>query len=99
MQDRRAEVLVVSIIFFVIATLFVALRFISRIFVVRKVGLHDHLMSLAWIIDFGFSFALFYATHKGLGLHDHDIEIHDRASLTKADYAFTVLYVSLYVDW
>ena len=99
MQDRRAEVLVVSIIFFVIATLFVALRFISRIFVVRKVGLHDHLMSLAWVIDFGFSFSLFYATHKGLGLHDHDIEIHDRASLTKADYAFTVLYVSLYVDW
>lgn len=99
MQDRRAEVLVVSIIFFVIATLFVALRFISRIFVVRKVGLHDHLMSLAWIIDFGFSFSLFYATHKGLGLHDLDIEIHDRAGLTKADYAFTVLYVSLYVDW
>ena len=94
MQDRRAEVLVVSIIFFVIATVFVALRFISRIFVVRKVGLHDHLMSLAWVIDFGFSFSLFYATHKGLGLHDYDIEIHDRTGLTKANYAFTVLYVS-----
>lgn len=94
MQDHRADVLVVSIIFFVIATVFVALRFVSRIFVVRKVGLHDHLMSLAWVIDFGFSFSLFYATHKGLGLHDYDIEVHDRAGLNKANYAFTVLYVS-----
>lgn len=94
MQDHRAEVLVVSIIFFVIATFFVALRFVSRIFVVRKVGLHDHLMSLAWVIDFGFSFSVFYATHKGLGLHDYDIEVHDRAGLNKSNYSFTVLYVS-----
>lgn len=45
-------------------------------------------------IDFGFSFSLFYATHKGLGLHDYDINPHDRASLNQANYVFTVLYVS-----
>lgn len=49
MADRRPEVLVVSIIFFALATVFVALRFVSRIFVVRRVGLHDYLMLLAWV--------------------------------------------------
>lgn len=49
---------------------------------------------MSQFIDFGFSFLLFYATHKGLGLHDYDINLHDRASLNQANYAFTVLYVS-----
>ncbi|ODM22348.1 hypothetical protein SI65_03194 [Aspergillus cristatus] len=92
MDDRRPEVLVVSIIFFVIATVFVVFRFVSRIFVVRKVGIHDHFMLLAWFIDFGFSFSLFYATHKGLGLHDYEINPGDRGSLNQANYVFTVLY-------
>ncbi|KAF7114373.1 hypothetical protein CNMCM5793_008325 [Aspergillus hiratsukae] len=92
MADRRPEVLVVSIIFFALATVFVALRFVSRIFVVRRVGLHDYLMLLAWLIDFGFSFSLFYATSKGLGLHEYDIPISNRPGLNRADYAFTVLY-------
>ncbi|KAE8323319.1 major facilitator superfamily domain-containing protein [Aspergillus sergii] len=92
MEDRRPEVLVVSIVFFVIASVFVALRFVSRVFIVKKVGLHDYLMLLAWVIDFGFSFSLFYATRKGLGLHDNDIALSDRYSLNRANYAFTVLY-------
>ncbi|KAL4784350.1 major facilitator superfamily domain-containing protein [Aspergillus varians] len=92
MEDHRPEVLVVSIVFFVLATVFVALRFVSRIFIVRKVALHDYLMLLAWVLDFGFSFALFYATSKGLGLHDVDIPVDGRASLSRANYAFTVLY-------
>ena len=46
------------------------------------------------VIDFGFSFSLFYATRKGLGLHDDDIALSDRYSLNRANYAFTVLYVS-----
>lgn len=49
MRDRRPLVLGVSIAFFVIASIFVALRFVSRIFVVRRVGLHDYLMLLAWV--------------------------------------------------
>lgn len=93
MDDRRTEVLVVSIIFFVLATVFVVLRFVSRIFVVKRVAAHDYLMLLAWLIDFGFSFCLFYATHKGLGLHDSSINPQDRHGLNKVDFAFTVLYV------
>ncbi|KAK1138659.1 hypothetical protein N8T08_002125 [Aspergillus melleus] len=92
MDDRRPQALVVSIVFFVIASIFVALRFVSRLCIVRKVGLHDYLMLLAWILDFGFSFSLFYATSKGLGLHDPDIDATARPSLNRANYAFTVLY-------
>ncbi|KAE8371912.1 major facilitator superfamily domain-containing protein [Aspergillus bertholletiae] len=92
MEARRPEVLAVSIVFFVIASVFVILRFVSRVFIVKKVALHDYLMLLAWVIDFGFSFTLFYATSKGLGLHDDDIALSDRYSLNRANYAFTVLY-------
>jgi hypothetical protein len=49
MEDRRPEILVVSIVFFVLATVFVALRFVSRIWIVRKLALHDYLMLLAWV--------------------------------------------------
>ncbi|KAL2833348.1 major facilitator superfamily domain-containing protein [Aspergillus cavernicola] len=92
MQDRRPEVLVVSIIFFLLATIFVALRFVSRIWIVRRVAIHDYLMLLAWLIDLGFSFALFYATSQGLGLHDVDIPVAQQTNLSRANYAFTVLY-------
>jgi len=46
------------------------------------------------LIDFGFSFALFYATKNGLGLHSDDIPEDNQGALSKANYAFTVLYVS-----
>lgn len=92
MGDRRPAVLVVSIALFVVASCFVALLFISRIFVVRRVGRQDYLMLLAWLIDFGFSFSLFYATHLGLGLHASDISADVKPGLNRAEYAFTVLY-------
>ncbi|KAJ6108026.1 Major facilitator superfamily domain general substrate transporter [Penicillium sp. IBT 18751x] len=92
MQTRQPATLGVSITFFVIASVFVALRFVSRIFIVRKVGLHDWLMLVAWVIDFGFSFSLFYATKYGLGLHAQDILPENEDGLNKANYAFTVLY-------
>ncbi|RDW59292.1 putative MFS monosaccharide transporter [Aspergillus mulundensis] len=92
MEDRRPEVLVVSIVFFSLATIFVALRFVSRIWIVRRLALHDYLMLVAWLIDLGFSTALFYATKQGLGLHDVDIPVASRSALSSANYAFTVLY-------
>ncbi|KAF4766496.1 hypothetical protein N7455_005705 [Penicillium solitum] len=92
MEGRQQATLGVSITFFSIATIFVALRFISRIFVVRRIGLHDWLMLVAWIIDFGFSFSIFFAVKKGLGLHSSDIKPEDALAFNKANYAFTVLY-------
>jgi hypothetical protein len=53
MEGRQQATLGVSITFFCIASIFVALRFISRIFVVRKIGLHDWLMLVAWVGSLG----------------------------------------------
>lgn len=137
METRQPATLGVSIVVFVIASLFVALRFVSRIFLVRRVGLHDYLMLFAWVglmnhvpagipgspqhqtrpagvscdnvtacktfpmgtnalrqvINFGFSFSLFYATKNGLGRHARDIPSENEPALNRANYAFTVLYV------
>ncbi|KAI2785709.1 hypothetical protein POX_h09467 [Penicillium oxalicum] len=92
MDSRQPATLGVSITVFVLATIFVALRFVSRILIVRKVGLHDYVMLLAWVIDFGFSFSLFYSTKYGLGLHSSDIPDQDEYPLNKSNYVFTVLY-------
>ncbi|KAJ6122458.1 Major facilitator superfamily domain general substrate transporter [Penicillium capsulatum] len=92
MESRRSATLGVSISLFVTASIFVALRFVSRVFVVRRVALHDWLMLVAWLLDFGFSFALFYATQNGLGLHSRDVLPENEDAFNRAIYAFTVLY-------
>lgn len=51
MQTRRPATLGVSVTIFILGSIFVALRFVSRIFVVKKIGLHDWLMLLAWVCE------------------------------------------------
>ncbi|KAL1968773.1 hypothetical protein VTN77DRAFT_1134 [Rasamsonia byssochlamydoides] len=92
MEDRSTAVMVVTIIFFVLASVFVALRFISRWGIVRRIALHDHVMLLAWIIDFGFTFSICYATTKGLGLPNVDVPPSWQSALNRWEYATTVLY-------
>ncbi|GAD99801.1 MFS transporter, putative [Paecilomyces variotii No. 5] len=92
MQDRRTAVLVVSIILFAIATAIVALRFISRIAIVKKILFHDYLILLAWVLDLGLSVSLFIATSQGLGLHEKDVNPANQPALNRAEYTFTVLY-------
>lgn len=47
--DSRSTVLIVSITLLAGATVFVALRFLSRALVVRKVVQSDYWMLLAWV--------------------------------------------------
>jgi hypothetical protein len=49
MYDRQPAVLVVTIIVFTIATLFVVLRAVSRIGIVHRTGLSDYFMLVAWV--------------------------------------------------
>lgn len=58
MEDRGPAILAVTIALHAVATLFVFFRFVSRIFVVRRLGLHDYLMLLAWVC------LLFYLSSK-----------------------------------
>jgi hypothetical protein len=49
LATRGTSVLAVTIIFLVLATIFVALRVVSRVGIVKKVGLDDYVMLLAWV--------------------------------------------------
>lgn len=49
MDDLRPVVRGVTLAFFAVATMFVILRFMSRVVIARKVQLHDHFMLLAWV--------------------------------------------------
>lgn len=46
------------------------------------------------LLAFGFSFSICYGTSVGLGRHENFVAPHDRGSLKRAEYAFSVLYVS-----
>lgn len=109
-QDRGPTVLAVVIALLCISTAFIALRLISRIGVVKRVSTDDYAILIAWVsrittlpeqtvnerqfVAFGFSFSICYGTSVGLGRHEANIPPHDRESLKKAEYAFSVLYVS-----
>jgi hypothetical protein len=47
--DRGPAVRVVTIVFLVLATIFVTLRMWSRVGIVKKVSADDYVMLLAWV--------------------------------------------------
>lgn len=84
--------LAVTAAMLVCSTVFVVLRLISRIGIVRRLGWDDHFMILAWCLAFGTSFAICYGTSVGLGRHEVDVPAQWDAALRKSEYAFSVLY-------
>ncbi|KAL8698201.1 MAG: hypothetical protein Q9201_006699 [Fulgogasparrea decipioides] len=88
-QNRGHEVLAVTIALFVTASFAVALRFISRAGIVRRISNDDYAMIAAWIISFGFSFSICYGTSVGLGRHEEAIRPEEQAALRKSEYAFS----------
>lgn len=84
--------LAVTTAMLVCSTVFVVLRLISRIGIVRRLGWDDHFMILAWCLAFGTSFAICYGTSVGLGRHEVDVPAQWDAALRKSEYAFSVLY-------
>jgi len=92
MQDRGPGTFAVSIIVVVIATVFVAARFFTRIWLVRSVKQDDWWILAALLLAIGFSASVCTGVHYGLGLHRSDIPAAHFPSLRKAQYAFAVLY-------
>ncbi|KIV99287.1 uncharacterized protein PV09_09055 [Verruconis gallopava] len=90
--NRGPSVLIVTTLFCVLATIFVALRMISRIGIVKKVDPDDYVMLLAWVIAFCLSFSICYGTAYGLGQHQSTIPASHMGRLKRAEYAFSVLY-------
>jgi hypothetical protein len=87
-------VFVVTTTTFVLASVFVFARLISRFAIVRNRTWDDWFMIIAWFFAFGLSFAIDYGTSKGLGSRDVDIKDEWLPALRKSEYAFTILYVS-----
>jgi hypothetical protein len=91
-NTRGPVTLAVTITMLVLATLFVFFRFVTRIWIVRKVYLEDWFILAAWALAVGFSASICAGTAVGLGLHEVDIADADHGHLRKAEYAFSVLY-------
>ncbi|TVY84482.1 L-fucose-proton symporter [Lachnellula suecica] len=97
LQGRGRAVFVVTTTTFVLATLFVVARLISRFGILRHRTADDLFIILAWadwrkFLAFGLSFAIDYGASKGLGRHDGDIPQEWQAPLRRSEYAFTILY-------
>lgn len=51
------------------------------------------------LIAFGFSFSICWGTSVGLGRHQVDVKPEWRSSLKKSEYAFSVLYVWIFMGY
>ncbi|RMD41091.1 hypothetical protein DV735_g4055, partial [Chaetothyriales sp. CBS 134920] len=91
-QDRGPATSVVTIVMVVLATIFVAARFFTRGYLVRRITQNDWWMLAAWIFSVAFSASIVVATRHGLGMHQIDIPEHSLVTLRKAQYAISVLY-------
>jgi len=92
LYGRGKAAFIVTTSTFILATLFVVARLISRFGILRHKTADDWVMVLAWFIAFGLSFTIDYSTSKGLGRHDGDISPEWLPLLRRSEYAFTILY-------
>lgn len=91
-QGRSAAVFATTLTFLVLSSVFVFLRMISRVTIVKRIAIDDYLMVLAWAITFGLSFCICYGCTWGLGRHESHVPSPWQGPLREADYAFAVLY-------
>lgn len=91
-QTRAPVTLTVTIATLVVCTIFVFFRFLTRIWIVRKIQIDDWCILAAWVVALGFSVSICIGTAYGLGLHSADIQPGSEVSLRKAEYTFSVLY-------
>ena len=98
-DDRGPVTLAVTITMLVLATLFVSFRFVTRIWIVRKLYLDDRFILVAWVLAVGFSASICAGTAAGLGLHEVDIADENHGYLRKAEYTFSVLYNPTLMVW
>lgn len=92
MGDRGPATSSVTIVVTVLATVFVAARFFTRIYLVRSIKNDDWWMLAAWLVSVGFSTSICVGVRYGLGKHRSDISDENFVSLRQAQYAFAILY-------
>lgn len=90
--SRGRTVFIVTTVTFILTTLFVIGRIISRFVILRNRTWDDWLMILAWFFAFGLSSTINFAAWRGLGRHDVDIPKEWLPALRQTGYAFSILY-------
>lgn len=90
--DRGPTTSAVTIVLTVLATIFVAARFYTRIWLVRSIKQDDWWILAAWVLAVGFSTSICVAVKYGLGKHGENIPESSFVNLRKAEYAFSILY-------
>ncbi|KAG7529984.1 hypothetical protein FFLO_05281 [Filobasidium floriforme] len=91
-MSRGDAVFAVTLVFFTLASVFVGMRMVSRLFIVKKIDWDDGLMGIAWGLAFALSFATMYAAQHGLGLRDANILPEWELPLKRAEYVFSISY-------
>ena len=92
MNQFGAATLMISAVFLVVTTIFVALCLVSRIFVARKVTLSDYMMFVGWALVYTLSVVIFNITANRLGVRE-GVRLYWKGPLAKTEYTFTVLYI------
>ena len=90
--DRGPATSAVTIVVTVLASLFIAARFYTRIRLVRSIRQDDWWILAAWVCAVGFSVSICVAVHYGLGKHKTNIPESSFGALRKAEYTFAILY-------
>ncbi|KAI1418596.1 MFS general substrate transporter [Hypoxylon sp. FL1857] len=90
--NRGYAVFAVTGLTLILTTLVVVARLFCRTRIVRSVTWDDYFIVCAWVLAFGITFAVDFASFRGLGRHDEDIPDNDWYSLRRCEYVFSVLY-------
>ncbi|RAL58987.1 hypothetical protein DID88_009016 [Monilinia fructigena] len=92
LHSRSSAVFLVTTITFIITSVFVVARLVTRFGILKLKSWDDWFIIFAWFFAFGLNLSIDYATAKGLGKLDVNIKDEWRPCLKKAEYAITVLY-------
>lgn len=90
--DRHTTVFIVTLVFTVLATVFVGLRMLSKGWIVKRFTTDDWFTVAAWIFMLGVTVSIMIGAQDGLGMIDSEIPPVMVDPQESAIYAFTVFY-------
>lgn len=75
-MDRGTQALITTIVFTVLAGIFIILRSISRFFIVKRPGVEDYLIIFAFVLSIGLAIDVDLQRDNGLGKHTAGLPLH-----------------------
>ncbi|WWC71178.1 uncharacterized protein I206_105131 [Kwoniella pini CBS 10737] len=91
-HDRSDTIFAVGIVMTALATFFVAMRIVSKTWVVRKVMWDDYITVVAWLFFVALAASVITGSRVGLGKSGVDIHPNWVEPLRKSTYTFVVFY-------